>query len=57
MRFLQRISIRSFMLTVIGALVLVLAGLSASIALDSWRYYKETSRVDVANETAYCCKK
>jgi methyl-accepting chemotaxis protein len=52
MRFLQRISIRNFMLTVIGTLVVVLAGLSASIAIDTWRYYKETSRVDVANEMA-----
>lgn len=52
MRFMQRISIRNFMLAVIGTLVLVLAGLSASIALDSWRYYKETGRVDIANELA-----
>ena len=52
MRFLQRISIRNFMLTVIGTLVLVLAGLSASIALDTWRSYKETGRVDIANEMA-----
>ena len=52
MRFLQRISIRNFMLAVIGTLVLVLAGLSASIALDTWRYYKETSRVGIANEMA-----
>ncbi len=40
------------MLTVIGTLVVVLAGLSASIAIDTWRYYKETSRVDIANEMA-----
>ena len=52
MRFLQRVSIRNFMLAVIGTLVLVLAGLSASITLDSWRYYKETTRVDIANELA-----
>ncbi|MBI2400536.1 MAG: HAMP domain-containing protein [Deltaproteobacteria bacterium] len=52
MRFLQRISIRNFMLAVIGTLVLVLAGLSASIALDTWKYYKETTRVDIANEMA-----
>src|SRR3989304_1839043 len=52
MRFLQRVSIRNFMLAVIGTLVLVLAGLSASIALDSWRYYKETGRGGIANELA-----
>lgn len=52
MRFMQRVSIRNFMLAVIGTLVLVLAGLSASITIDSWRYYKETSRIDIANEMA-----
>lgn len=52
MRFMQKISIRNFMLAVIGTLVLVLAGLSASIALDSWRYYRETGRVDISNEMA-----
>lgn len=52
MRFLQRISIRNFMLAVIGALVVVLAGLSAWTALGSWQYYRETSRIGMANELA-----
>ncbi|MBE7414748.1 MAG: nitrate- and nitrite sensing domain-containing protein [Deltaproteobacteria bacterium] len=50
MRFLDRISIKNFMLAAIGFLVLALAILSAWNTLWSYQRYKETTRMGEANE-------
>ncbi len=49
MRFLDRISIRNFMLAAIGFLVLALAILSVWNTLWSYQRYKETARMGEAN--------
>src|SRR3972149_1269078 len=50
MRFLNRISIRNFMLAVLGLLVLALTAFSVGNTLKSYGQYKDASREGRANE-------
>ena len=50
MRFLNRISIRNFMLAVLGLLVLALTAFSVDNTLKSYGQYKDASREGRANE-------
>lgn len=50
MQFLNRISIKNFMLAVLGLLVLALTAYSMANTLKSYGHYKDASREDKANE-------
>lgn len=52
MRFLQRISIKNFLMGLVGLLVLVLTIMSLSNVWKNYKDTQETSRMDQANEMA-----
>lgn len=50
MRYLQRVSIKSFLIGVIGLLAFILTALSVNNVINSYRTRQEIKRIDIANE-------